>query len=202
MSNKIQVDVQGFQELTKKLKELGNDKDKRREALIILRQVAKPTLEVARSLAPVSKEQHFSRGKYIQPGALKKSLGYITVRTEDPQIAVGPRAKGKRYDGWYGHMVHEGHEYFVSANQNKNVRTRAAKNYSKIDKKRAGTNGVNKRRRTKAQRAKLIQSGRLRMTKSQPYLSDSFKRTQGRVTGDAEKRFATFLQRRIKKLSI
>lgn len=104
----IKVDVEGFDRLVAQLKELSNDKDKRSEVLLILRQIAKPTLDAARSIVPVSKKSHVARGKVIEPGNLKKSLGNITGRkTINPTIYVGPRAKGV-FNGWYGAFVHDG----------------------------------------------------------------------------------------------
>lgn len=108
MSSHLQVNVEGYNELINKIKKLGDDKDKRRETLILLRQVAKPTLDTARTLAPVSKRAHWARGKKIQPGNLKKSLGNITGRSKtNPTIYVGARAK-RKHDGWYAHFVHDG----------------------------------------------------------------------------------------------
>lgn len=120
MSN-IRVDVIGFDKLTAQLKQLANDKDKKREVLIILRQVAKPTLNVARNLAPVSKKPHVSRGKTIQPGNLKKSLGNITGKQQNPTIYVGARAKGVN-DGWYAHFVHDGRNVYRTGFKRKRVR--------------------------------------------------------------------------------
>jgi HK97 gp10 family phage protein len=120
MSN-VRVDVIGFDKLTAQLKQLANDKDKRREVLIILRQVAKPTLNVARNLAPVSKKPHVARGKTIQPSNLKKSLGNITGKQQNPTIYVGARAKGVN-NGWYAHFVHEGRNVYRTGFKRKRVK--------------------------------------------------------------------------------
>jgi HK97 gp10 family phage protein len=120
MSN-VRVDVIGFDKLTAQLKQLANDKDKRREVLIILRQVAKPTLNVARNLAPVSKKPHVARGKTIQPGNLKKSIGNITGKQQNPTIYVGARAKGMN-NGWYAHFVHEGRNVYRTGFKRKRVK--------------------------------------------------------------------------------
>lgn len=101
------VEITGFIELQEKIKLLANDKDKRKEILLILRQVAKPTLMAARSLVPTSRKAHWARGKLIQPGTLKKSIGNITGKQENPTIYVGARAKGSN-EGWYGHFVEKG----------------------------------------------------------------------------------------------
>ncbi|WKW47263.1 hypothetical protein P3875_04145 [Myroides sp. JBRI-B21084] len=108
MSSALQVNVQGYEQLKNKLRLIANDKSKRREVLLILRQIAKPTLETAKRMAPVSKKTHLAHNQKITPGNLKKSLGTITGKNkENPTILVGPRVKGS-FKGWYGHFVHEG----------------------------------------------------------------------------------------------
>ena len=121
MSSNIQIDVIGFDRLTEQLKRLANDKDKKREVLIILRNVAKPTLSAAKSLAPISKRSHTARGKTIAPGNLKRSLGNITGKQQNPTIYVGARAKGNN-NGWYAHFVHEGVNVYNKGFKRKRVR--------------------------------------------------------------------------------
>lgn len=100
MSSSLKVEITGFSDLINELKRISNDKNKRKEALIILRQIAKPTLEVAKREVPISKKVHIARGQNINPGNLKKSLGTITGKNkENPTILVGPRAKGIIKDG-------------------------------------------------------------------------------------------------------
>lgn len=105
--SRLAIEVEGFPELLRKIKQLSDDKDKRRETLALLREVAKPTLQAARLLAPVSKRMHVARGQKITPGNLKKSQGLITGKSDNPTILVGPRVKGAN-KGWYGHFVHDG----------------------------------------------------------------------------------------------
>lgn len=121
MSSNIQIDVIGFDKLTEQLKRLANDKDKKREVLMILRNVAKPTLSAAKSLAPISKKTHKARGKIITPGNLRKSLGNITGKQENPTIYVGARAKGNN-NGWYAHFVHNGVNVYNKSYKRKRVR--------------------------------------------------------------------------------
>jgi HK97 gp10 family phage protein len=134
MSNNIKIDVIGFDKLTSQLKQLANDKDKRREVLIILRQISKPTLNAARSLAPISNKSHKARGKIIAPGNLKRSLGNITGKQENPTVYVGARAKGSN-SGWYAHFVHDGKNIYRSGFKRKRVK---------------GANGAGALRRTEA----------------------------------------------------
>lgn len=108
MSSGIQVDVEGFPELRALIVQLGNDRDKKKETVAILRQVAKPALRAARTNAPQSDKPHIARGKRIQSGNLKKSIGIFQARKDpNPNVQVGPRAKGSN-DGWYGHFVEKG----------------------------------------------------------------------------------------------
>lgn len=167
--SKSAVEISGFKELQDLIKDLADDKNKRRESLVLLRQVAKPTLDVAKQLVPVSKKIHIARGKKIQPGTLKKSLGNITSKSKNPTILVGPRAKGKN-DGWYGHFVHDGVNIY-------------RKGFKRKHKKGANDGAA------------------LRRTKGNPYLRKAFESTEGKITKDAEQKFAKFLQRRIDKLS-
>lgn len=184
----IRVDIEGFDKLTAQLKRLGNDKDKKREVLIILRNQAKPTLSAARSLVPVSKKEHLVSGKrtrqMIQPGTLKKSLGLITGRADNPTIYVGPRAKGSN-NGWYGHFVHDGHDVYNNA-----------KSYSvyKYKKKQRNRNSLE---RVRGKQANVTQ-GRV---KGNPYMTEAYKQTENSVTESTERAMVAFIQRRIDKLS-
>jgi len=123
------VEIEGFRELQEKLKLLSNDKDKKREILLILRQVAKPSILAAQSFVKDSKKPHKARGKLIQPGTLKKSIGTITGKQENPTVLVGPRAKGV-FNGWYGHFVHDGVNSYRKGFKRK--RTRGANNAAAI----------------------------------------------------------------------
>lgn len=168
------VEVTGFDALANEIKKIANDKTKRKETLIILRQIAKPTLEVAKREVPVSKKAHWVSGertkKKISPGNLKKSLGTITAtKSENPQVVVGPRAK-RSFDGWYGHFVHNPVNVY-------------RKGYKRIHKK-----GAN-------ERAAIAKRWR-----SNPFLTRAYDQTQGKVTAEAEAKFVKFVQRRLNKL--
>lgn len=161
-----------------KIKLLADDKSKKQEVLKVLRQVANATVNVARANAPMSKKPHMVSGsrtkKVIQPGALKKSIGTITGKSENPTILVGPRAKGT-FDGWYGNFVETGH----------NV-------YSK---------GF-KRKRTGSSKAQIFNSGGAKKrTKADLFMSRSYDQTKGQVTAEAEKKFAAYIQKQIDRLS-
>jgi hypothetical protein len=172
------IQVTGFDELKKLIIQLSNPKDKRREMLLVLRQVAKPTLLQARISVPVSRKKHTARRKTIEPGNLKKSLGLITSRSENPTILVGPRAKGS-FDGWYGHMVHGGHNIYRNPGKIKNGRKKSV--LSRVTNKRVGTT-----------------AGRV---EGNPFLTTAYERTKTTVTADAEKKMAKYIQGRINKLS-
>jgi hypothetical protein len=107
--------VEGFEELRKKIQQLGSDKDKKKEILVILRKRARPLIRAIRTETPESKKAHVISGrrsrKVIQPGNLKRSIGNITGKKGkakiNPTIYVGPRIRG-RNDGFYGAWVHDG----------------------------------------------------------------------------------------------
>lgn len=119
--SKTLFEIKGFPELQRKIKQLP-DKVKKREMLKVLRVVAKPTVAAAKQEAPVGTKVHkrYSRrdgsvlGVY-NPGNLKKSIGNITGRRglarTNAVLYVGPRSKGRKYDGYYGAMVHGGTKY-------------------------------------------------------------------------------------------
>ncbi|WP_281225368.1 hypothetical protein [Flavobacterium aquiphilum] len=180
------VEITGFKELQEKLKLLSNDKDKKKEILLILRQVANPTIKAVKSFVPVSKKAHKARGKLIQPRNLEKSIGTITGKQENPTILVGPRVKGNN-NGWYGHMVDQGHNIYQNPlNANKYhkkgvLKGRSKSVLSRVTHKRVGVissrvDGVN-------------------------FMKEGFNVTNAQVTADAEKRITAFIQRRIDKLS-
>ncbi|OIQ16549.1 MAG: hypothetical protein BM557_09550 [Flavobacterium sp. MedPE-SWcel] len=172
------IEIEGFDELQRKIKLLADDKSKRREAISVLRKVAGSTVKVARNEAPVSKKAHVARKKKVSPGNLKKSIGVIVGRKGDakinPTVYVGPRTKGKNF-GFYGHFVEYGHNIY-----------------------KAGF----RRKRSSSKRAKAHNTtGSKSKTKANPFMGRAYNRTKGRVTADAEKSVARFIQKRIDKLS-
>jgi HK97 gp10 family phage protein len=128
------MEVTGFSELQAKIRQLADDKDKRREALIIVRQIANATLQAARTFVPVSSKKHKARGKLIEPGNLKKSLGNITGKQNDPTIYVGARAKGS-FNGWYAHFVERGTNKYKKGYKRK--RKKGANEHASIGKTKA-----------------------------------------------------------------
>ena len=85
------VEITGFPELEKKIKALSDDKSKKREVVGILKQVASSTVKAAKQTAPISKKKHTARGRVIQPGNLKKSIGsrrcvYTRIKAEMLQL--------------------------------------------------------------------------------------------------------------------
>lgn len=171
--SKSMFEIEGFEELQKKIKNLADDKSKKREIVGILKQVAKSTVDAAKQNAPTSKKEHKARGKIIQPGNLKKSIGTITGKKgtakDNAVVYVGPRAKGKQ-DGWYGHFV----EYETNV-------------YSK---------GFKRKRKKGANNGAAI-----RKTKADPFMARAYNQTKGGVTQDAEVKVARYIQKRIDKLS-
>ena len=181
MSN-LGITVSGFPELKEKIRELANDKDKKKEVLLILRQVARPSLVAARNAVPVSSKSHIARGKKIESGNLKKSLGLITSKSSNPMILAGPRVKNGN-DGWYGHMVHGGHAIYRNT---ENIR-RTLRNGRK---KSVLARVTNKRKGNTVGRVRAI-----------PFMDIAYEQTKNTVTADAQDKMAKFIQRRINKLS-
>jgi hypothetical protein len=176
MSDGLGIKVEGFAEVKRLITLLAKDKDKKREMLLILRQIAKPTLQAAKSFAPVSKKAHWQGGKRektkIQPGNLKKSIGFIKPKySDDISVIVGARAN-KPFNGWYAHFV----EYRVNRYRSGFKRNR----------KKAGAN------------ASSAIAMRIKVT---PFMAMARQATAGAATIDAERRMAKFMQRRINKLS-
>lgn len=170
------IEVKGFEELKRDIIRLASDKDKKREVILILKQVAKPTLAAAKRFAPISPKAHWQSGKRtklkLQPGNLKKSIGFIKPKDpDDVSVIVGARAN-QPYNGWYAHFV----EYRVN---------RYRKGF-KRNRKIAGAN------------AAAAVAVRLKVT---PFMAMARKATANGATADAEKRMAAFIQRRINKLS-
>ena len=100
------VEIKGFKEFEAQLKTLP-DKVKKSELNKILGQVATPTLNAAKSLAPVSKKVHLQKrknqkfGTYINPGTGKKSLAKKALtKTPNAVVSVSPRSR-KGADGFY-----------------------------------------------------------------------------------------------------
>lgn len=180
MSNGLGIEVKGFEELKRKIVLLGSDKDKKREMLLILRQIAKPTLEASKVLAPIG-----AGSKNRASGSLKASLGFITGKKgnakNNPTVYVGPKLhkgiKGVKSgrnafgDGWYGGMVSAGHNIYRTG----------------FKRKRDGN-------------VKYNATGAKSRTKANPYLKNAFSSTESQATTNAEKRMANFIQRRIDKL--
>lgn len=175
MSSRLNIEVQGFPELLKKIEALENDKQKKTEIVGILKQVAGSTVTAAKRYAPVSKKKHKARGKVITPGNLKKSIGTIVGKkgqaVENPTVYAGPRAKGN-FNGWYGHFVE----------QDRNIYRKGFK------RKRNGDRTGNA-------------SGAAKVVKGQFFMKKAYDQTKGKVTAESEKKVARYIQRRIDRLS-
>jgi HK97 gp10 family phage protein len=178
--SKLNVDVEGFDKLTEQIRKLGNDKDKRREVLAILRKSAQPTQRAARQLAPRSKQPHVISGKTrakrtIKPGNLSRSISLINGRKgearENPTVYVGPKAGGTN-DGFYGGWVHDGHNIYRSG-------------FKRNRKGNAAFNATGARKRVQGQ----------------PFMAKAEQQTRGKVTNEIQKSMAAFLQKRIDRLS-
>ena len=174
--------VTGFDELKAKIKLLADDKDKKKEVILILRQVARPAIIAAKNAVPVSSKSHIARGKRIQPENLKKSIGLIASKSSNPTALVGPRAKNGN-DGWYGHMVHGGHAIYRN-NQN-------AKKVLKSGRKKSVLARITNKRKGSA----------VGKVEGIPFMDIAYEQTKSATTSDAQDKLTKFIQRRINKLS-
>ena len=170
MSKSI-VEIQGYDELVKKIKNLPV-KAKRSEVLKILRRSARSTVKEAQNQAPVSKRPHKIRGKEIRPGNLKKSIGVQTARrSKNPMVVVRPRST-KAYDGFYGRaFVIFGHNVY-------------RKGFKR------------NRRGNRLKNAK----GAKRVVRANPFMNRAYQRTEGKVSNDALASTEKYIQKLIDRL--
>jgi len=100
-------EVEGFEELNKKLKQLP-DRVKRTEVLKIFRRLAKPIEAAYSAELPVGVKDKKRFGTLYPKGTLSKSVKTETVPSRkvggNPAIAIRPGKKGK-YDSFYKFMV-------------------------------------------------------------------------------------------------
>lgn len=196
--SKLLVEIQGFDDWLNAVKEFADDKGKKRKILFILRKVAKPTLEAAKRYVPVQKTySNIRTRKTTIGGSLRQSLGYITGRSENPTLYVGPRvfkgAKAKKSgrntfgDGWYGHMVDQGHNIY------RNERYRS---YMRGDKK-----GMMRRKsvlsRLTSKYANNTTQGRV---EGRFFMKSAYESTKGGVTSESESSVALYLQKRFDRI--
>ncbi|TVZ55601.1 hypothetical protein OD91_0856 [Lutibacter sp. Hel_I_33_5] len=119
--SKSLVEITGFNELEKKLKNLTNDKVKSREVRKILGQVANPTVKAAKQLTPSASDikvngKSYSRKKRqvrktvveenYTAGMGKKSIGKkMLTKAKNPMLVVRARdisiGGKKKYGGFY-----------------------------------------------------------------------------------------------------
>jgi len=97
-------------------------------------------------------------------------------------ILVGPRAKNGN-DGWYGHMVHDGHAIYRN-NQNRNKTLKSGRKKSVL------ARVTNKRKGNAVGYVAPI-----------PFMDIAYEQTKSATTAEAEKQMTRFIQRRINKLS-
>lgn len=179
IEDKAIVEIKGFNVLHDKITKL-TDSVKKKELLKILRIASEATVKAARLAAPKSKKTHIISGKrkrrVVQPGNLKKSIGKIVGKRgfarENAVLYVGPRAKGRKHDGFYGGFVHGGHTI--------------------VDRQTTRTQRTHGKRRD---------TGIKTNVPANPFMDRAFKITQGKVTGDAERRVAKLIDKQILKLS-
>lgn len=180
--NNTGITVTGFDELKAKIKDLANDKDKKKEVTLILRQVARPAVLAAKNAVPVSAKSHIARGKRVESKNLQKSIGLINSKLSNPTVLAGPRVRNGN-EGWYGHMVHDGHDIYRN---NQNIK----KVLKSGRKKSVLARITNKRKGSAVGRVEGI-----------PFMDIAYEQTKSATTADAQSKLTKFIQRRIDKLS-
>jgi hypothetical protein len=103
----VDIKVEGFTELNRKLKQL-DDKITRREVLKIQRKMAKPFVPAYSDELPLSNRVIKNPESTYKAGKLKESVSVETVPAQkvggNPQVVVRPSTKGKK-EGYYRQMV-------------------------------------------------------------------------------------------------
>lgn len=192
------VDIKGFDKLQQKLRELSNDKTKKREIIQILKQFSKPTKTAAQGFVPVqSSFSNIKSKRTVLGGSLKASIKPIVGKKGNakinPTVYIGPRVfKGKKTskagrnvwgDGWYGHMVDQGHDIYSNAG-NRGKKKKNGKGVSILS--RSG----------KRNKGRVV--GRV---KGVFFMKKAYQVTRAKVTSDSESAVAKYFQKKINKLS-
>jgi hypothetical protein len=193
--NRINVDVQGFDQLTGNIKKLSSDQKKKPEILKILRRVAKPTVTAVKGHVPVQKSRSNIRSRRtVMGGSLRQSIGLITGRKgqsrENPTIYVGPRVfKGRKFkrqgrnifgDGWYGHMVDQGHDIYYNPS----------------------SKGQSKRNVLKRNRVKSLGEGVQGRVPGKFFMNKGFVQTKNSAKATLESAVSKYFQNKIDKMSV
>lgn len=183
---KIEIQIEGFDELRAKIKKLGNEKDKVREVRAILMNIANSALNKARELSPVGdKYVKWGKKKYLRkdyiPGTGKKSLAKkVMTRARNPMVTISPRSR-KSADGFYmRQFVIPGHNIYKSGFK----RSRKGRRDGDLIKTRARNS-----------------SGAVKTTPKNYFLDRAYEATKNKTTKEAETKMATFMQKRIDRLS-
>lgn len=184
MAGVVYTEITGFDDLQRKITQLAkSDSQKVSEIRGILRQVAGSTVNAVKSFVPKSRFDHTARGKNIQSGNLRKSIGLITGKNStNPTILVGPRVKGGK-NGWYGHMVDQGHNvYRNSGNASKRLKSGKQKSVlARVTNRRTGN--------------------RVGFVPGELFQEKGFAATKGFVANESASKVAAYFQKRIDALS-
>lgn len=104
----IYIDLYGMEEVQTVLRVLPN-KFANKTLVRALVLGAKPIRQRARDLAAQAKLPHKFKDRIIQPGNLKRSIGYKAISKTPPAIFIGPnRGSGRKYNAFYAHWVEFG----------------------------------------------------------------------------------------------
>lgn len=116
-SAKSTVHIEGIEFVANEIKNINNDKIKRREILKILKRQAKPLLRAVKAATPVADKVVRDNGDVYPIGNLRNSMRIKTGRSKEyPNVLVGPKfGKTKKggemsslNDGYYAFFIQYG----------------------------------------------------------------------------------------------
>jgi hypothetical protein len=182
----IDLEISGLDELSLKIKKLARDDNKTKEINKILWQLAKPTLDRSKQLAPVGSRYTTWNGKKVTrpdyvPGTGRDSIARKKMtKARNPMVTISPRSRSSA-DGWYmRRMVIPGHNIYRPGFK----RSRKGRRDADLAKTRASN----------------LKGAKSRVPPN-PFLDKAYKQTKGTVTAKAERRMAKYFQKQIDRLS-
>ena len=115
MANKVRIE--GIESVANEIKDISDDKIKRREILKILRRQAKPMLRAVKAATPIAPKVVNDNGDTYPIGNLKKSMRIKTgISKNYPAVLVGPKfGKTKKKDdagGSFMSSINDGYYSF------------------------------------------------------------------------------------------
>lgn len=112
-TDNISFKIEGWDTVINTIKELGDDKTKRREIIKILKRQAAPAKRVMIAQAPVvrnnrSIKYHRDNSIVYKAGNLKRAIKIFSRGPDHPTVFVGAQAKKPQGSGYYSYFVQYG----------------------------------------------------------------------------------------------